>query len=106
MVTQSRRKAGSPTGRIDRGRQQFGRINLANEILELKVRTPEESLPENISKRKDEHARRAKLGLHGVPHLSLSNPFDSEPRCFTGTQFSHRTTPAAIPQLSMSEGYR
>src|SRR5262249_36997001 len=65
MVRQSRCKAGTGTGWIEFGRQQIGRIHLANEILELEVRTSEESLAVDISERKDEHARRAALGLHG-----------------------------------------
>jgi hypothetical protein len=65
MISQPCREAGAPTGRIDLGRQQFGGIDLANEILEFKVRTPEESFPKNISKRKNEHTRLARLALHG-----------------------------------------
>src|ERR1700722_19030676 len=65
MVGQSCRETGTPAGWIKLGRQQLNRINLANEVLELKVRTPIESRPEDISEGKDEHTRFVGPSVHG-----------------------------------------
>src|ERR1700730_3847148 len=73
MISQACSKAGTPTRGIELGRQQLGRISLADDVLEFEVRTPIESFPENVSERKDKHTRLIRLGLHGTS-LVLTEP--------------------------------
>ena len=68
MVGQSRRETGTPAGRIKLGRQQLNKINLANEVLELKVRTPMRDLPGKIFLREKMSTR----GLSGRVSIDVS----------------------------------
>src|SRR5262245_58748640 len=64
MVGQSRSKPQSSAGRVEGGRQQHRRVNLANHVFELIMRTSKKGFSEDVSKRKDEHTRFGTLGVH------------------------------------------
>ena|SRR5215831_10139785 len=73
MISQSCGKSRTHIGSVDLGRQQLSRINLANYVFELEVRTPKKSFAENVSKRKNENTWVARSSIHRcLSHLSWS----------------------------------
>ena len=73
MVSQSRSESGTGTGRVNRRRHHLGRIDLANQVLKLEMRTPEKGFPDNISKRENEYTRLFRLCIHYTTIRFLRN---------------------------------
>src|SRR5262245_30547877 len=74
MVTQSSSTCKTRIRRVDLWCQQHSRINFTNYVFELIVRTPKKSF-EDISKRKNQYTRLARLGVHEYLTRHYQNRF-------------------------------